>query len=216
LKRGAGAAELEGIGRFNAGKSLIAILSPDKLFGHEAFETALAGEDGGSRMSTQSGGGLAFEKFLLFTLADEIYGLPLGAVDEVIRLPDSITRIPNAPDFVLGVVNMRGKALPLIDQRSRFGTVASSAKPRAIIVTLGDLQAGFVVDGVSEIVSVPTSDLAPSPDFSSEATAVFDRIAHIEVDGRMILVIDPKELLSRAERDLVSAMTDDKTAAETP
>ena len=158
---------------------------------------------------------LSLEKFLLFILADETYGLPLSAIDEVIRLPDTLTRIPYAPDFVLGFVNLRGKALPLIDQRSRFGTMSSSDKPRAIVVTIGELQAGFVVDGTSEIASIRASDVSPSPNFSSAATDVFDRVAHLELDGRVILLVDPKALLTRAERDLVSAMIDEKTSAET-
>lgn len=157
----------------------------------------------------------AFERFLIFTLGEESYGLPIAAVDEVVRLPDSITRMPTAPAFVTGVINLRGKALPLIDQRLRFEATEADAavKPRAIVVTIDQLRAGFIVDGVSEVVAIPVSALSVAPDFSSDRAAVFDRVAHIEADGRMILLVDPRELLSRAERDVVSALAEPATLA---
>jgi purine-binding chemotaxis protein CheW len=157
----------------------------------------------------------AFERFLIFTLGEESYGLPIGAVDEVIRLPDSITRMPTAPAFVSGVINLRGKALPLIDQRQRFETTgtAAAAKPRAVVVTIDQLRAGFIVDGVSEVVAIPVTALSAAPDFSSEEAAVFDRVAHVEADGRMILLVDPRELLTRAERDVISALADPAASA---
>jgi purine-binding chemotaxis protein CheW len=157
------------------------------------------------------------QQFLIFQLGDENYGLPIGSVDEVVRVPSAVTRIPGTPAFVMGVINLRGKAIALIDQRARFDTpVQATAKARAIIVTLGTLQAGFVVDGVSEVKAVSSAALSAAPEFSSDRTDVFDRIAHIETDGRMILLIDPQQLLSRAERDIVAAIADDKTAVANP
>ena len=78
-------------------------------------------------------------------------------------------------------------------------------------MTLGSLQAGFVVDGVSEVKAVASSAVSEAPDFSTKQTDVFDRIAHIEADGRMILVVNAKELLSQAEQDIVAAVALDKS-----
>jgi len=158
------------------------------------------------------------EQFLIFQLAEEHYGLPVGAVDEVIRVLGDVTRMPGAPAFVKGVINLRGKAIPLIDQRNRFDTETAlqTTKPRAIIVTLGTLQAGFVVDAVSEVKAIAAKALSAAPEFSSEQTAVFDRIAHIEADGRMILLVDPQELLTRAERDMVAAVAVEKMVVADP
>lgn len=217
LKRSSGTAELEGVGRYDGGKSLVGILSPERLFNHSIVETALSQGDGALAVQkSELTSSEADEKFLLFGLGDETYGLPLEAIDEVIRLPDVITRVPHAPDFVLGVANLRGKALPLIDQRARFGASSRPARPRAIVMTVDGLQAGFAVDVVSEVVIVPVSDVSASPDFSSEATAVFDRVAHIKVDGRMVLVIDPRQLLSGSERDLISSVAALKESTEAP
>lgn len=213
LQRGRGDAQIDAIGRIGDGTLLISILSAGKLFGHHAVTQAIDQNRGAKPMGTTREREDAFEKFLIFQLGDESYGLPIGSVDEVVRIPNEITRMPGAPDFVMGVINLRGKAVPLIDQRTRFDAPASSqpTKERAIIVTLGALQAGFVVDGVSEVKAISSVALSAAPEFSSEKTGIFDRVAHIESDGRMILLIDPKELLTRAEREIVEAIRDEKT-----
>lgn len=167
-------------------------------------------------MAAEPEGENAVEQFLFFQLGEEDYGLPITAVDEVIRVPDEMTRIPGAPPFLMGVINLRGKAVPLIDQRRRFDTSEprQAAKARAIIITTGELQAGFVVDAVSEVKPVASAALSDAPEFSSTEAAVFDRIAHIEADGRMILVVDPRELLTRAERDVVAGFTAEEAVAD--
>ncbi|MDB5524744.1 MAG: Chemotaxis protein [Rhizobium sp.] len=211
LKRGDGPAEIESIGRSDNGRTLVSILSVEKLFGNAVVRQAVDGTSGAISMSSSDTQSVEQEQFLIFELGDETYGLPIKAVDEVVRVPDTITRMPNAPAFVTGVMNLRGKPIPLIDQRLRFDTpqsAASERKPRAIIVTIGHLQAGFIVDGASEVANVPLSGLLEAPNFSAERTEIFDRIAHIEADGRMILLIDPKALLTRAERDIVAALAD--------
>ena len=68
------------------------------------------------------------------------------------------------------------------------------------------MQAGFVVDTVSEVLSIPQSQLRTTPDLATDGSQVIDRIANIEVEGRMILLLDPRELLDRAEADLLAAM----------
>lgn len=218
LQRGRGDAQIEAIGRMADGGLLISILSPEKLFGHHAVTQAIGQNTGAKPVGTTREKEDTLEQFLIFQLGEENYGLPIGSVDEVVRVPNEVTRMPGAPSFVMGVINLRGKATPLIDQRSRFDTpaVAQTAKARAIIVTLGALQAGFVVDGVSEVKAISAAALSAAPEFSSDRTDVFDRIAHIESDGRMILLIDPQELLSRAERDIVAAIADGKTVVAGP
>ena len=140
---------------------------------------------------------------MIFELGSEKYGIPIAAVDEILQLPE-ITRVPKAPGFVTGVINLRGKALPVIDQRRRFETNAAgdSRRPRVIVLTIGQLQAGFIVDGVSEILRLTPSSIAPAPDLPGEATRIFDRVATSDEKG-MILLVDPAQLLDRAERDLL-------------
>jgi purine-binding chemotaxis protein CheW len=147
------------------------------------------------------------ETVLVFRLGDEEYGLPIAAVDEIVRLPDTLTRVPRAPGFVHGVMNFRGKALPVIDQRQRFGVAGTSrGRRRVIVTTLGNRQAGFVVDSVSELLAVPADQVTATPDLAAEGDLLFDRVVTLAVDGRMILLVDPQQLLNRAERDLLAAL----------
>lgn len=205
LKSGQGPAELEAIGRPGDGQSLIAILSTEKLFGNQAVHQVArpAGEEQMTgKTKTEKG-----EQFLIFALGSEEYGLPIRCVEEIVRVPETVTRVPKAPSFVAGVINLRGKAVPLIDQRMRFEVTDANplVRPRAVVVTIGETHVGFVVDRVSETVEIAAEDLLETPDIS-EHTSVFDRVARLRADGRMILLVDPKELLTHAEQDVVAAV----------
>ena len=149
----------------------------------------------------------ARKQFLVFELGRERYGLPIAAVDEIVRKPDRLTRVPRAPAFVDGIMSLRGKMIPVIDQRQRFavdGQTDGRAR-RVIILTIDGLQTGITVDKVTEIVSVRQSELRAVPEME-EAGAVVDRVAIGQRHGDMILVIDPKALLDRAERDMLASM----------
>ncbi len=207
LNRGAGEALIQSICRLDDGRGLVSILSSERLFREETVARILAdGNERGSDMqiAAESDGR---ETVLVFRLGDEEYGLPIAAVDEIVRLPDTLTRVPRAPGFVHGVMNFRGKALPVIDQRQRFGVAGTSrGRRRVIVTTLGNRQAGFVVDSVSELLAVPADQVTATPDLAAEGDLLFDRVVTLAVDGRMILLVDPQQLLNRAERDLLAAL----------
>jgi len=152
--------------------------------------------------------GKAFEQFLLFRIGEEEFGLPIGAVDEVALVPEKLTRMPKAPAFVQGVMNLRGQVIPVIDQAARFGAdSASGRKRRVVIVRIGDLSAGFVVDAVSDVLRVEAEALRPAPDLGNAETRVFDRVANLAEEQRIVLIVSPRELLDRAEQDLLRSMT---------
>ena len=148
------------------------------------------------------------ERFVVFRLADEHYGVPIAAVDEVARRPEQLTRVPRAPAYLEGVMNLRGHVIPVVDARRRFGASgAEGGRARRIVVlTIEGVRAGFAVDAVTEILCVAPADVAAAPDLTSEGAAVFDRIATVERGGRMVLLIHPKMLLDSAERDLLAAL----------
>lgn len=215
LQRGGGEAKLDSIGRPGGGRALVSILSVPRLFADAAAAaTAAAVKQERTTMVDEVTAGRQ-EQFVVFDLGGERYGLPIAAVDEVLRLPEQVTRVPNGPRFVSGIINLRGRPVPIIDQRERFGAPAAdaAARPRVVIVSFGGLQAGFVVDAVSEILSVASDEIALAPSFSSERSAVFDRVARTGADGRLILLVDPQELLSRAERDAVADIAARQTVA---
>lgn len=105
-------------------------------------------------------------------------------------------------------MNLRGRVVPVIDQRRRFKFEGQGERrrERIVVVRIDQMQAGFVVDAVSEVLSIPQNQLRPTPDLAADGSQVIDRIANIEVEGRMVLLLDPRELLDRAEKDLLAAM----------
>ena len=153
----------------------------------------------------------AIEQFLVFRIGEQDFGLPIGVVDEVTLYPDKLARLPRAPKFVQGVMNLRGAVIPVIDQGLRFqGSATAGKRRRVIVVSLGDIKAGFAVDAVAEVLSVPAASLRAAPELGTEGTRIFDRVANLAADGRMILIVEPQELLDRAERDMLGAMATDR------
>ncbi|WP_458095927.1 chemotaxis protein CheW [Roseomonas sp. WA12] len=206
LTRGRGEARVEAIARLDGGRRLISVLSPTHLFDEATTARLLAGvSDKPMEETAPAASADAEERFVILRLGDAQFGLPVPAVDEVVRRPATLARIPRAPDFVLGTMNLRGAALPVIDQRRRFGGEASGKGGRVVVVRMDGLRAGFVVDAVPEVLAVAAADLIPAPAHATGGT-VFDRVARVERDGRMILLINPHALLEGAERDLLAAL----------
>lgn len=206
LQRGEGDAEIDAIARVSDGQSLVSILSSNKLFHHRDIVGALDGANTGAVEVQAQTQAVATLQLIVFTLGRETFALPLGAVEEIVQLPEALTRVPKAPKFVAGVMNLRGRALPVIDLRQRFQTdgAAGSARPRVLVVATEHLQAGFIVDGVSEILRVEEAAISQAPAMPGDGARVFDRVTPAGDDGAMILIVDPQELLDRAERDLLA------------
>jgi purine-binding chemotaxis protein CheW len=214
LNRGLGEARIAAICRLPGGRGLVSILSAERLFRDESVAQILA--DAGQEKSamndpTRQG---AVEQVLVFQLGSEEYALPVSAVGEVMRLPDRLTRVPRAPSFVEGVMNHRGKVLPVIDQRRRFDIDGESVpeRRRVIVTTVDGLEAGFVVDGVSQTLGLTPDQLRPTPEITAEGASLFSRVVDLG-DGRLVLLIEPRELLDRAERDLLAALDAGDAAA---
>ena len=132
LTRGKGEARIEAICRLEGGRRLVSVLAPARLFDSETAARILADAEGGAaQMSNTETADDAVEQFVIFRLGDEHYGLPILSVDEIVRRPDQLTRVPRAPAFVEGVMNLRGKIVPVIDQRQRFGVAGEAARRRA-------------------------------------------------------------------------------------
>lgn len=209
LTRGNAEAQIQGICRLEGGRRLVSVLSTDNLFRDQALIEQITSQTGKNHdMGTADSSSTGDEQFIVFQLGGAEYGLPIGVVDEVVRVPDTLTRVPKAPAFIEGVMNLRGRVVPVIDQRRRFKFEGQGERrrERVVVVRIDQMQAGFVVDTVSEVLSIPQSQLRPTPDLAADGSQVIDRIANIEVEGRMILLLDPRELLDRAEKDLLAAM----------
>lgn len=205
LTRGAAEARIQAICRVDDGRRLVSLLSTERLFSDDV--TARFAQEGQDDMNAGRTAEAEEEQILLFRLGDDEFGLPIGAVSEVTRRPERLTSLPKAPAFVDGIMNLRGQVLPVIDQRRRFGVPAEeSARKPVIVVRIGASQAGFVVDSVLRVAGVPASALQPAPDLGRDQNPTIDRVASLEVDGRIVLLVNPQELLDRAERDLLAAL----------
>ena len=114
--------------------------------------------------------GTAAGKYLTFTLGPSAYGIPILKVREIIRLSD-ITPIPRMPDYVRGVINLRGKIVPVIDLRMKFGLPnATTTNRTCVIVTHVKMASslklmGLIVDALEEVFQINAEDLEPAPDF---------------------------------------------------
>jgi len=212
LNRSAGEARIESVVR--APDRLISILPARRILDEATIARWLAEGAGrqARREATEEGG--AMQRILLFRLGEETYGLPIELVEAVIQLPASVTRVPKAPPFVVGVTNHRGRVVPLVDQAMRFDAgAAPGARRRVVVASLEGVTAGFIVDAVDQIVSVPDAQLQPAPELAAGEGGVFDRVASIEHDGRLVLMVDPRRLLDQAERDLVRALAEAAAAS---
>jgi len=210
LTRGAGEAEITSICRLDLGKRLVAVLSPDRLFRSDLVRRVLAehGQAGESSESQTDGNAMADEQFIIFRLGDQEYGLPIGAVDEIARPPEQITRMPKAPAFVDGVMNLRGIVVPIVDLRRRFELAAKEPgrAQRILVLAMAGGKTGFMVDGVSEVMKVPATAIRAAPELSPEQMRLIGRVANLDAQNRMILLLDPAQLLDQVEVEVLGKL----------
>jgi len=139
-------------------------------------------------------------QLVVFQLGAELYGVEISRVHEIIRL-QSVTRVPKAPGFVEGVINLRGKVIPVVDLRRRFGlpTADHTRASRIVVVELGDQVVGIVVDGVSEVLRVNTATVEPpSPVVAGIDSEYLHGIA--KLTDRLVILLDLDRILARDER----------------
>jgi purine-binding chemotaxis protein CheW len=192
---------------------LISILAPEQLFREDIMQRL--GQGGGSMESNPIGAPQGAQssdlQFLVFRLGDNEFALPIDAVEEVARVPDQITRLPKAPKFLEGVVNLRGEVLPVVDQRQRFEMPVreGSIDRRLVVVRTERHRAGLIVDSVSEVLRCTTQAIKPAPDLTGDALALVRSVINLEAKGRIVLLLDPSELLSRTEKGLLDSFSKD-------
>ena len=139
-------------------------------------------------MDLQSG------KYLTFLLESEEYGIPIKKVKEIIGIMD-ITHIPKTPEFIMGVINLRGKIIPVMDLRLKFGLAIKEYNPRTCIIVIEivtseiNRQIGIIVDTVSEVVNVQAADIEPPPQYGSQ---IKENFLHGlgKVKEKVILLLD--------------------------
>jgi len=143
-------------------------------------------------------------KYLTFFLAGEEYGLEILKVSEIIGL-QPITRVPRMPEFVRGVINLRGKVIPITDLRRKFGMAAEDSEDSCIIVVqMKGIQTGIVVDRVSEVVAVAEGDIEDAPSFGAGIRTEF-LLGIGKAGGRVKLLLDIDKVLATSEIEALQA-----------
>jgi purine-binding chemotaxis protein CheW len=142
-----------------------------------------------------------------FTIGNEEFGLDIQSIQEINRVAE-ITRVPNSPDFVSGVINLRGKVIPIIDLRKRFGfpKKENDKNTRIIVVELADMIVGFVVDSVREVIRIPKNITEPPPAIvagigSEYITAV------AKLEDRLLILLDLENILLEKEKQELGSNT---------
>jgi purine-binding chemotaxis protein CheW len=216
--RAGGETQIKEIYRAAHGR-LVSILAPERLFREDVMRKLMQGDITMKAKLEESHRESDKDKlrFLVFRLDDSEFALPIDAVDEVARVPDQITRLPKTPKFLEGVVNLRGEVLPVVDQRRRFEMppTTADANRRLVVVRSDRHRAGLIVDGVSEVLRCSPDKIQPSPDLTGEALGLVHSVVNLEASGRILLLLDPSELLTRTERSLLDSFTKETRSKET-
>lgn len=140
------------------------------------------------------------EQLVVFMLGDEVYGVDIARVQEIIR-PPAITRVPRTPEFVEGVINLRGKITPVMDLRKRFGLTVSdrSRNTRIVVVEISGQMVGLIVDGVSEVLRVPAEAIEPPSALVTTVDSAYLR-AIAKLGERLIILLDLDRILGRKDQ----------------
>lgn len=139
-----------------------------------------------------------------FHLENEEYGVEVLKVREIIRMV-TITHMPNTPDYVEGIINLRGKVIPIISMRRRFGLdeMSHGKQTRVIIMDICGELLGFTVDGVTEVIRVSASDIQPSPSVAAGNTGQEYISGVINHGERLLVLLDLDRMFSVDERSML-------------
>jgi purine-binding chemotaxis protein CheW len=211
-----GESRVRWIYRGEGGRRLIPVLSTKELFGEDVMRKLETARVATQQTATNEAIAGQMVQFVVFRLGEEEFGLPIDAVVEVLRMPDQVTRVPKAPKFLEGVINLRGDVLPVVDQRRRFNMPPADASigRQLVVVRTARHRAGLIVDRVTEVLRTPEDQISAAPALAGEDNALVRGVVNLDQSGRIILLLDPSELLTRAERGLLEKFAREKTAEQ--
>jgi purine-binding chemotaxis protein CheW len=203
------ATEVVSVCRLEDGARLVSVLSLDRMFDAPGLRAELAehaGEEAVEGTTTMDDDGVMDgrgdeELFVVFRLCDEEYAVDVDAVQEIIRVPETLIRVPKTHDFVDGLVNLRGTVLPVVDLRTRFGLerVERDERQRIVVLFLDGIRTGFIVDSVTEVARIHKAMLEPTPELSEEQARFVAHVVNMAAESRMLLVVQADQLVATIE-----------------
>jgi chemotaxis signal transduction protein len=213
-----GGMELSGVAKLDDGSRLIMLLDVAHLMKDQKLRDVrnssaqTAENHAASAVSASASGAqeLAELQLVTFMLGAEEYGVPISQIQEIDRLA-KITKVPKAAQFIEGITNLRGEVIPVLDTRKRFDLEVkpSDDRTRIIIVDLGGVKTGLVVDSVREVLNLARKDIAPPPEAigSGIDQQFISGIGKVDAGKRMIVLLDVEKILSRQEQAHLSEVT---------
>jgi len=147
-----------------------------------------------------------------FRIGRETFGLPIALVREIVRVPE-ITSVPNAPEYIEGVINLRGRIIPVVDMRKRFGEEVTlpSKKNRIVVVELENRLIGLLVNSASEVLRIPPSEIqAPQDVFQEGELNYITGVGKLK--GRLVILLDLNRILQRGELRRLDELEDSGAA----
>ncbi|HWS32587.1 MAG TPA: chemotaxis protein CheW [Actinoplanes sp.] len=215
--------EVESVCRLEDGKRLVSVLNVNRMFDSPEVRNEIADyrrEDELEMVDepgdfTDDDGRGDEELFVVFRLDDEEYAVDVDTVQEIIRVPEALIRVPKSFDFVEGLVNLRGTVLPVVDLRTRLGLgrTERDERQRIVVLIIGGIRTGFIVDSVAEVARVGRNVLEPAPELSDEQARVVSRVANLPDQQRMLLLVQVDQLLAAEQAgqaaELCGAPADD-------
>jgi purine-binding chemotaxis protein CheW len=205
LSQGGDMADITDMCQLDGGKRLVSVVATDRLFQHAVIKDALATmnpnhADQGTQAGTQAASQID-EQVVVLRLGTEEFGVPIDSVQEIVRVPETLTHVPKAPPAVEGVINLRGAVLPVVDLRRRLGlnSVARHDGQRIVVFQIRGALTGFIVDAVLEVLKVPVAAIERSPSVSNAQSDLLARMANLEKSKRILQLIDPAHLLAEGE-----------------
>jgi purine-binding chemotaxis protein CheW len=203
--------ELAGVAKLDGGARLILLLAVSDLVGGERLRSIQqlaakkSGEENGEAMQTsnKTDQGRAELQLVTFMLGEEEYGIPIAQVQEIDRLT-KITKVPKAAPFIEGITNLRGEVVPVLDTRKRFDLEVKEPddRTRLIIVDLGGVKTGLVVDSVRQVLNLSHKCISPPPEAigSGSHQQFLSGVGSVDGGRRMIVLLDVEKILSQQEQ----------------
>jgi len=211
-----GGMELSGVAKLDDGSRLIMLLDVANLMKDQKLRDVRgasapgAAEEQAGEVRDRSEE-LNEVQLVTFMLGAEEYGIPISRIQEIDRLA-RITKVPKAAHFIEGITNLRGEVIPVLDTRKRFELEVkeSDDRTRIIIVDLGGVKTGLVVDSVREVLNLASKDISPPPEAIASGVdqQFISGIGKVDSGKRMIVLLDVEKILSREEQAHLSEVTE--------
>ncbi len=202
---------IKSVGKLNNGERLIMLLNVSRLIREQEkqqlLETTKTQDQTQERTMSHDRARDEEVQLVCFYIGDEEYGINIMKVQEIIRV-DQITSVPRAPEFIQGIVNLRGNILPVIDMRTRFGLSRTeiTEQNRIVVVDICGKTTGLIVDSVSEVLRTTRSNIEAPPAAITNASSRFIQgVGKLNQGKRIILLIDADLILSNDESEALSS-----------